>query len=72
MDEAVAIKWYLKAAKKGYEEAQYKLGNCYISGEGVVASRVEAKKWYNRAAEQGHTEAKRMLKKVSEQEDMKR
>ena len=52
-----AVKWYTQAAKKGYAEAQRKLGICYHYGNGVEHDYVEAVKWYRKAAEQGSSGA---------------
>ena len=56
-----AAKWYRKAAEHGHVGAQYSLGVCYSSGEGVNEDEVEAAKWYRKAAEQGHAEAQNSL-----------
>jgi TPR repeat protein len=48
-----AVKWYRKAAEKGYADAQFSLGQCYRRGEGVPQDYAEAVKWYRKAAEQG-------------------
>lgn len=50
-----------KAAEDGDAEAQYSLGRCYHSGDGVDEDRVEAVKWFRKAAEQGHAEAQYKL-----------
>ncbi len=44
-------------AKEGVVGAQFLLGACYESGEGVELDMKEAVKWYRKAAEQGHAEA---------------
>jgi TPR repeat protein len=44
---------YRKAAEQGDASAQYKLGVCYDSGEGVAKDEMEAVKWWRKAAEQG-------------------
>lgn len=46
-----------KAAKQGDAEAQYQLGHCYYSGDGVEESHLEALKWFRKAAEQGFARA---------------
>ena len=71
-DYARAFRLYLRAAKKGYVDAQFQLGSLYNSGIGVPyrfqrsfggvravqrPDRKEAAKWYEKAAEGGHTEA---------------
>ena len=40
-------------AEKGDAIAQYKLGRCYLKGEGVAKDEVEAVKWFRIAADQG-------------------
>ena len=38
-------------------EAQYSLGECYHSGEGLEQNDKSAFEWFEKAAEQGHIEA---------------
>ena len=40
-------------AEKGDAIAQYKLGRCYLKGEGVAKDEVEAVRWFRIAADQG-------------------
>ena len=42
-------------AEKGDVEAQFNLGICYYSGQGVAKDYTEAVKWFRKAAEQGDT-----------------
>jgi TPR repeat protein len=64
-NETEALKWFLKAAKKGHVQAQSKLGYLYSrrgltvesGGNDVPADLAEARKWYRKAAEQGDAEA---------------
>ena len=51
-DQAEAIKWYTKAAERGYDKAQYSLGYCYYYGDGVERDLETAKKWYDKALAQ--------------------
>lgn len=44
-----ALKWYLKAAEKGYTRAQCQLGVMYENGQGVTKDLNEAEKWYKKA-----------------------
>lgn len=53
--------WYLLEAKKGNVDAQYKLGNCYYNGDGVVKNYIESVKWYYKAAEKGNVDAQYKL-----------
>lgn len=48
-------------AELGEEEAQYRLGVAYHTGEGVLKDDVEAVRWYRLAAEQGHAQAQNSL-----------
>lgn len=48
-----AVKWYRKAADKGYAKAQYSLGLCYGDGKGVSHDDSQAVYWYRKAADQG-------------------
>jgi TPR repeat protein len=52
-----ALKWFRKAADRGYANAQYDLAVMYEEGEGVPASCADAAKWYARAAQQDHVYA---------------
>ena len=44
-------------------ETQYRIGNCYAEGKGLVKDEGEAFKWYRKAAEQGHADAQDSLAK---------
>ena len=50
-----------KAAEQGHAEAQFNLGVCYETGDGVAKNSKEAVKWYRKAAEQGHANAQNNL-----------
>jgi len=52
-----AIKWFRQAAAQNHADAQYHLGFCYDTGQGVVPDIAEAVKWYRQAAEQHHAGA---------------
>lgn len=52
-----ALAWYLKAAQKGYAEAQTALGRLYDAGDGVERDEDKALAWYAKAAAQGDDEA---------------
>ena len=56
-----AVNCYRKAAEQGNADAQYNLGLCYASGQGVTQDYTEAVKWYRQAAEQGNTYAQNNL-----------
>ena len=51
-------------AKAGKAEAQYRLGLCYLKGDGVKRSTSQAKTWLTKAAAQGHRTAKRSLRLI--------
>ena len=58
VDSAFRKKWlsaegYRKSADEGFAGAQYNLGVCYFSGEGVETNLTESVKWFRKAAEQG-------------------
>ena len=44
---------YLEA-KEGNAESQYRLGLCFLKGDGVKRSPSQAKFWFSKAARQGH------------------
>ena len=50
-----------KKACSGDIEAQFELGECYKSGNGVGMDEEKAAKWYHEAARQGHIEAQYMF-----------
>jgi TPR repeat protein len=52
-DIPLAFKWYLAAANRGHANAQFKVGECYLKGEGVPESLDECVKWYRRACNSG-------------------
>lgn len=55
-----------RAAALGGSEAQFLLGQLYLTGTGVDADRKTAFNWYLAAAEQGHTEAQYVLSQAYE------
>ena len=57
----VAVKWYAKSARRGYAQAQFKLGTMYGLGEGVEQSDKRMLQWKVRAALNGSLEAQRNL-----------
>ena len=57
-NKAEAVKWYRKAAEQNVADAQYNLGVCYDSGEGVAKDEIEAYKWWLLAAGHGNDDAK--------------
>ena len=60
-DYSEAVKWFRKAAEKGYASAQCYLGICYRDGEGVSKDYSEAVKWFRKAAEQGSAKGQNAL-----------
>ena len=55
------VKWFRKAAERGYAEAQNDLGFCYRYGEGTEKDDKLGVYWYRMAAEAGHGEAQNNL-----------
>ena len=45
--------WYRKSAEQGFHVAQWRLGECYNSGNGVEKNYDQAVFWYTKAADQG-------------------
>ena len=66
-DDAVAEKWYRKAAEQGSAEAQNNLGLMFVLGRGVPQDDVEAVKWYRKAAKQGYGPAQNNLGEMRRQ-----
>lgn len=52
---------FARAARRGLPEAQRRVGESYLSGQGVPASLAEALRWLNRAAEAGDASAQTQL-----------
>jgi TPR repeat protein len=48
-------------AEQGDADAQFKLGNMYQNGQGVLKDFSKAFKWYQKAAEQGNADAQYRL-----------
>jgi len=60
-DYATALRTIRPMARKGYAQAQFKLGLMYVNGNGVPQDYREALKWYRKAADQGSAAAQRNL-----------
>ena len=58
-----AFKWFEKAASKGYERAEYKMGYLYFRGEGDK-NATKAYGWLKRAADKGYSPAQFYLGKI--------
>ncbi len=56
-DDSQIADWLSNAAEEGNAEAQYRLGDMYALGDGVVLDDVRALSWYRKSAEQGNPEA---------------
>ena len=57
-----AAKYLRLAAEEGNAEAQYELGDCYLSGiTGEGKNMIEAARWFRKAAAQGHAKAQYKL-----------
>ena len=59
-----AVKWYRKAADRGYPVAQFCLGACYHHGVGVEKDIDEALKWYRKAVSGGYKDAQQSIDKI--------
>jgi len=60
-DEEEAIRWFTRAAERGYAKAQHNLGVCYAFGKGVAEDKVESVRWFRKAAEQGIADSQNNL-----------
>ncbi|MBP9144337.1 MAG: sel1 repeat family protein [Thermoanaerobaculia bacterium] len=69
-DDALAIRWYFRAAHRGDPESQYDLGFMLLLGEGVAADRTEALLWLERAAAKGHASAAALLHDLEARGDL--
>lgn len=52
-----AVEWLLPLANRGIAVAQYRLGNLYYHGQGVIEDETMAVYWWKKAAGQGHSES---------------
>jgi len=66
VDNAIAVEWYLQAAKHDMSFAQRALGRLYRNGKGVEKNATEAAKWYRLAAEKGKVDAQLALAEMLE------
>lgn len=56
-DDGEPLVWYRKAAGRGIAHAQFRLGNVYATGDGVMQDYVRAYAWWSLAAAQGYGDA---------------
>jgi len=63
-DRVEALRWFSRAAGRGYADAQYHLAFMYHHGRGVQRSQTEALRWYRAAAAQGQPAAQYNLGKI--------
>lgn len=68
-DDALAVRWYSRAAHRGDPESQYDLGFMLLLGEGATANRSEARRWLELAAENGHAGAAALLQDLEVRRD---
>ena len=57
---------YQRSAEKGFAFAQFRLGQLFHEGNGVIKDYAEAYKWLNLAAAQGVSDAGRLREKLAE------
>src|SRR5262245_32296230 len=50
-----------RAARRNCAEAQYRVGRCYLEGQTVPPSRIEAMRWLERAGQRGHARAQLLM-----------
>jgi len=62
-NEALALKWYMRAARMGHVLAQRNLAEAYHYGYGTTIDHKQARHWYLLAAIQGDAEAQYMVGK---------
>ncbi len=60
------IDWYTKAAALNFADAQFLLGQCFESGDGIPKNLDKAVFWYQKAAEKNHRGALGALKRLGE------
>src|SRR5690606_8956749 len=62
-NEALAVKWYLRAARLGYAPAQRNVAGMYGSGRGADLNHDTARHWFLLAAMQGDAQAQFVIGK---------
>jgi len=66
LNERNAMWYFLHSASEGYSSAQFKLGQCYLTGQlGLQSNPQKAQQWLVLAADQGHLEAKNTLLRIA-------
>jgi uncharacterized protein len=50
-----ALRWFHAAAEQGDDEAQYRLGEMYVSGHGVTQDFISGHMWFNVATTNGNS-----------------
>lgn len=66
LNERNAMWYFLHSASEGYSSAQFKLGQCYLTGQlGLQSNPQKAQQWLVLAAGQGHVEAKDTLLRIA-------
>jgi len=63
-DDAAAVRWYRRGARRGDPLCQYDLGFMILLGEGTEQDPEDAVRWLERAAEGGHRHAARLLSEL--------
>ncbi|MGC4025471.1 MAG: hypothetical protein QM744_10165 [Mesorhizobium sp.] len=58
---AEAFSMIAAAARAGVPEAELRIAQCYLDGEGVPVSRAEAARWLRRASDKGNAQAQALL-----------
>lgn len=56
-----ALQIFRQLAQSGDADAQFRLGEFYVRGEGMAKDAVKACDWFERAADQGHVQAFHVL-----------
>jgi len=56
-----AIRWYVKSAESGYNDANYALGELFERGDLLSKNYSEARLWYRKGAESGHADSQMKL-----------
>jgi TPR repeat protein len=67
LDEAEAVKWYLRAAEHGYAPAQSSVAVFYFSGIGGEKNYSEAYKWLVLPAKGGVVDNVKLMKELEKQ-----
>lgn len=63
------MRWYIKSAEQGYDQAQYRLSCQLDNGIGSVKDSLAALDWARKAAAQGNTAARLLIEEITSRQE---